>query len=75
MSHSVILQTGTEGRSSIPCRPGFSEDVYDAPMPETLLEGQPLLTGKKKQQIIKHTKACCGLKAMVVCVFLKCMCG
>ncbi|XP_053485663.1 cadherin-2 [Ictalurus furcatus] len=40
----TALQTGTEGRSSIPCRPGFSEDVYDAPMPETLLEGQPLLT-------------------------------
>ncbi|XP_066537158.1 cadherin-2-like [Hoplias malabaricus] len=40
------LQTGTHGRSPPLCRPGFAEDVYDAPLPEKLLEGQPLLTVK-----------------------------
>uniref|UniRef100_A0A3B1INL8 Cadherin 2 n=1 Tax=Astyanax mexicanus TaxID=7994 RepID=A0A3B1INL8_ASTMX len=38
------LQAGTDGRGTPLCRPGFAEDVYDAPLPEKLPEGQPLLT-------------------------------
>lgn len=38
------LQAGTHGRGPPLCRPGFAEDVYDAPLPEKILEGQPLLT-------------------------------
>ncbi|XP_036452296.1 LOW QUALITY PROTEIN: cadherin-2-like [Colossoma macropomum] len=41
-----VLQTGTHGRGPPLCMPGFAEDVYDASLPEKLLEGQPLLTVK-----------------------------
>ncbi len=37
----LVLQSGSAGV----CRPGFSEDVYTALMPERVLPGRPLITG------------------------------
>ncbi|XP_035392482.1 cadherin-2-like [Electrophorus electricus] len=43
----AALQMGTGSRVPEPaCRPGFAQHAYDAPMPESLLEGQPLLIVK-----------------------------
>lgn len=48
-SHPPVLslQIATEGRGTLPlCRPGFSEDVYVAVVPESAEKGQPLFNGE-----------------------------
>ncbi|XP_063075436.1 cadherin-2-like [Engraulis encrasicolus] len=42
----AALQIGTEGRGPPLCRPGFSENVYNAMVPETVQEGQALFNVK-----------------------------
>ncbi|KAG5286766.1 hypothetical protein AALO_G00018520 [Alosa alosa] len=42
----AALQMGTEGRGTPLCRPGFSENVYNAVVPDTVQEGQLLFNVK-----------------------------
>lgn len=58
-------QIAAEGRGTPPCRPGFSEDVYEVVVPDITEKGQPLFNGEWRN--IPNTPSCWML-VMSVCV-------